>query len=267
MGDGNENQPKRRLGDITIGDLLGGIGSTGGMAGWVAIAVLVAQFFGCSAPTLPGKVPPLIKPPLRADVPNAIGRITIGNVGCTATIIGPVEDDDREIAVLTAAHCIKLGSTGSMKLKDGRTFNVKCVSRDAASDAAWLIGSRPEGNVPFAFLASKLPNKGDSVWHQGYGIDKPGNLEQGTFEGITSDGRQCVFTLSVSSGDSGGGIIATSDGHVISPVCCTSTLSGRGRVMGATPANAAAIRPGAVALSTEEDMYRPILILPNPAWD
>lgn len=259
--------PKKGVADTTLRDLFSGLGATGGIAGWAAIVMLLLQWAGCSSPSIPEKRPNIFKPPLRADVPNAIGRISMGNVGCTATIIGPVSEDDREISILTAAHCIKVGQTGTMKLKDGRSFSFKCVSRNADADCAWLTAPRPEGNVPFAYLADKLPEKGDAVWHQGYGIDNPGNLEKGTFQGVTANGAQAVFTLSVSSGDSGGGIVATKDGAVISPVCCTTRLSGTGNVMGSTPMNAAAIRPGRVADVTAEEVYRPILILPNPQWE
>lgn len=255
------------IGDMTLKDILGGIGTTGGMAGWAALLMMITQYLGCSAHPITDKVPPFLRPHPKADVPNAIGKISMGNVGCSATIIGPVADDDTQISILTAAHCIQVGKTGTMTLKDGRSFPFKCVSRDAGADAAWLTAVRPTGPVPFAFLAKQLPEKGADVWHMGYGIDKPGNVEKGTFTGVTADGKQCTFILSVSSGDSGGGIIATKDGAVLSPVCCTSTLSGRGKVMGSTPMNAAAIRPGNVAETTDEEMYRPILILPSPQWE
>jgi len=259
--------PPKGLGDMTLKDILGTIGSGGGMAGWAALLLLAASYLGCQPPAISFPKPDAVKPKLKVDVPNAIGRLSMGSVGCTGTIIGPVAEADAQIAILTAAHCIKVGGTGTMKLKDGRSFPFKCVSRNAAADCAWLVADRPPGEVPYALLATSLPEKGDEVWHMGYGIDKPGNVEKGTFEGVTGDGAQCVFHLSVSSGDSGGGIVHTNDGAILSPVCCTTRLSGPGNVMGSTPMNAAAIRPGRIASAVTEELLRPIIILPNQNWD
>jgi len=253
--------------EMTLGDLLALVGSSGGLAGWAAIAMIFAQMQGCQ---LPGRIipdpPTPVKPPQKADAPAAIGRLSMGNVGCTGTIIGPVKDDDKEISILTAAHCLKVGVTGTMLLKDGRKIAFKCVSRNEKADCAWLTAPRPGGYVPFALLAQELPEKGSPVWHQGYGIDQPGNIEKGTFQGVTSDGAQCQFSISVSSGDSGGAIVLTEDGKVISPVCCTTRLSGPGTVYGSTPQNADAIRPGRVVSVSDEEVYRPIIILPDPRW-
>lgn len=256
------------IGEMTLKDLIAKLGGLSQPALWLMVLFLLFRSSGCELPEVKfpdqGRKPPRLIP--RADPVAAIGRISMGNVGCTATIIGPIDDDDKEIAILTAAHCIKQGQSGTMVLKDGRKFSFKCVSRDAASDAAWLVAPRPEGAVPFALLAKGPPEKGAAVWHQGYGVDKPGNLEKGTYQGVSSDGRQLVFHLSVSSGDSGGGIIATEAGEVLSPVCCTQRLSGPGQVWGATPMASAAIRPGNVAEVSEEERYNPVIILPHPGW-
>lgn len=260
--------PRKGIGDMTLKDILGVLGSGGGFAGYAALLLVLLSYSGCQLPNIDWKKPPILNPPRRADVPNAIGRLTMGNVGCTGTIIGPVDDDDTTVCILTAAHCINVGATGTMKLKDGRTLPFKCVSRNATADCAWLVAPRPAGEVPWAYLAKELPAKGDPVWHQGYGVHIPGNVEKGTFEGVTGDGSQCRFTLSVSSGDSGGGIVHTSDGAILSPVCCTTRLSGPGSVMGSTPMNAAAIRPGNLADAVDaESLMRPVIILPDPRWE
>lgn len=266
--------PPSGIGSITIADLLKMIGKSGGIAGWGAILWLILQALGVVRPgvfppgTTPPERPPIIRPLSRLDVPNSIGRISMGNTGCTATIVGPVRDADAELTILTAAHCIKVGQTGRMKLKDGREFSFKCVSRDAGPDCAWLVAKRPDGEIPYALLALATPTKGSPVWHQGYGVDRPGNVEKGVFEGVNSASNQCQFTLSVSSGDSGGGIIHLADGAVLSPVCCTSRLSGPGRVYGATPMACHATRPKIVATSSVEpqEMTHPIIELPSEGW-
>lgn len=207
-----------------------------------------------------------------ADPVNAIGRISMGNTGCTATITGPILKGDTTIKILTAAHCIRVGQTGRMKLKDGREFTFRCVTRDEASDSAWLIADRPKGKIPFAKMASAPPSTGSKVWHQGYGIHKPDNREEGTYLGLANNGTQLRFRLSVSPGDSGGGIIANASGEVLSPVCCTTRLSGTGDVFGAHPLRSLAIRPevasAAVADEPEEnrELIFPIVPLPHRDW-
>jgi hypothetical protein len=46
---------------------------------------------------------------------------------------------------------------------------------------------------------------------------------------------QIRYRLSVSHGDSGGGIVSTKDGKLLSPVCCTTRIAGVGDVWGASP--------------------------------
>lgn len=210
--------------------------------------------------SLPSR-PRLLPLPKKAE--DAIGKIQFGNAGCTATIIGPVHTNDANLTILTAAHCVRVGDRGRMFLKDGRTLDVKCVSRDADSDAAWLTAANPGGNIPYALLAEQLPADGELVWHQGYGIDKPGNRESGVFKGITSNGKQAEFVLSVSPGDSGGGILLDRSSRVISPVCCTTRLAGLGRVFGSTPEAAARIRPTTSEVADEPALIWPVLPVPE----
>lgn len=226
---------------------------------------------------LPNIIPDLLKPPPHRLLPkpkkaeDAIGKIIFGNAGCTATIIGPVYHDDAELSILTAGHCVKVGAVGHMTLKDGRKLEVKCVSRDPKCDAAWLTAKNPGGDVPYLLLAEQAPQDGEVVWHQGYGIDKPGNRESGVFRGLNGDGLQCRFRLSVSPGDSGGGIILDSESKVISPVCCTTRLGGLGDVFGASPVHAAKIRPSRITAEFAEPLHYPVLpieeigVLPGPA--
>jgi len=182
---------------------------------------------------------------------------------CSGTIIGPVEQDDKYVDILTAAHCVKVGQTCRVILKDGRTLAAKCVSRDAGPDVAWLRAERPDGSIPYLLMCDVPPPPGSAVWHQGYGIDKPDNKEEGTVTAIATSRQQVQYRLSVSPGDSGGGIILTADGKVISPVCCTTRLGGMGDVWGGTPAAAAAIRPKRDATFEEPPEVNPILEFPG----
>lgn len=214
------------------------------------------------------KVPPIIKrlipPPTKAE--EAIGRIIFGRSGCTATVMGPIWSDDPTIDILTAAHCVKVGDVGTMTLKNGQKFLARCVARDEKSDAAWLRAARPDGDTPYLLLADETPLHGSPVWHQGYGVDKPGNREVGIYQGVATDRQQCIYALSVSSGDSGGAIITTQAGRVLSPVCCTTNLARKGVVWGATPGACAAIRPARSVPAMLSEVVYPSLDLPSGEW-
>lgn len=179
-------------------------------------------------------VPPKSDPLARPDPVAAIGRITFGRAGCTATVIGPQRADGRW-DVLTAWHCVRNQPTrGVMVMPDGRRFGVSVVAADADADCCWLVTDDPHPSLPFALLAAQSPGVGVSVWHQGYGIDKPGNRERGrVLSGPDADG-QLAFMLSMSSGDSGGAIVREDTGEVVSCVCCTEVLAQPARMYGAS---------------------------------
>lgn len=199
------------------------------------------------APSPPEFQPPVVPPVIPQPMPNppgAIGRIQFGRNGCSCTVIGPRRVDGRWW-VLTAAHCIeRVGQAGMMKLRDGRTVAVTVVSYDRTCDAAWLQTETRNEEYPYAFLADSSPPLGAPVWHAGFGVDKPGNRELGKVVGLADKSGKLRFTLSVSSGDSGGGIVLDERGYVVSCVCCTSE---RGRVgattWGTSPESALATRP------------------------
>lgn len=200
------------------------------------------------------------------DVKQAIGKLVIGNTGCTGTVIGPVKDTDEDILVLTAAHCIRQGESGVMTLPSGQVVSIKCVNRSPGPDFAWCRGKRPDGRIFYAVLSKEKPRPDARVWHAGYGIDKPGNMEEGTFVGESQDGTQYQYHLSVSSGDSGGAIVEKSTGKVLSPVCCTTTRGSLGKVWGASPIKAAAERPVLVNSPQEDERDNPTLDLPHEGW-
>jgi hypothetical protein len=183
------------------------------------------------------------KPPTMNPI-QSIGQIQFGKAGCTATLIHPVRADGQ-YDVLTADHCISgQPQEGVMRLTDGRSFRVRVAARCPKCDAAWLVTLDAPAGLPLARLASALPSRGAAVRHAGFGIDKPGNVESGTFAAGDDSSGQCEYWLSVSSGDSGGAIWDVATGAVLSPVCCTTRLAAPGRVWGASPASCARIRPG-----------------------
>ena len=198
----------------------------------IGIAILIAAAkwgIQIPPPNLPIDQPPTPKDipeaPRKANVNDAIGRIQFATAGCTATVIGEHREDGR-YWVLTAAHCVReVGQRGSYTSKTGSRQTVTVQAIDTRADCAWLLTDSTNTQLAFAELATTLPEPGSKVWHSGFGVDRPGNTEVGTFiDGPDSNG-QLRFKLSVSSGDSGGAIVVDESGRVLSCVCCTT---GRG---------------------------------------
>lgn len=206
------------------------------LAGLSALGVRVGFDRENAAPAPPPAQPtPPPPPPPTADPLNAIGRIQIGNGGCSATVIHPRRPDGRW-NILTAAHCVsRVGETGIMRFRDGRTIGIAVTAVDKESDCAWLISVDAGQDLPFAVLASATPPPGASIWHAGFGIDKPANRENGMLSAGANERGMLRYRLSVSPGDSGGGICLDAEGHVLSPVCCTTCLGCEGDVWGASP--------------------------------
>lgn len=191
-------------------------------------------------PEAPRPTPPDAKPLVHPI--EAIGRIQFGNFGCTATVISP-RRQDGQYDVLTAAHCLRgTPREGTMKMRNGTACRVRIVTLDATADWAWLVTLDAQ-ELPTARLATGSAPAGAKVWHAGFGIDRPGNTETGEARHGPNAKGQCEYWLSVSSGDSGGAIVRTDTGEVLSPVCCTTELAGPGRVFGACPEACQASRP------------------------
>lgn len=207
--------------------------------------------------TIEGKEPEKPAPPKGNATPRAaLGRILFGNAGCTATVIGPRRGDGRW-DVLTASHCVSgVGSTGVFTASDGRKFPVRCTAYEKKSDLAWLVTDVVE-NLPFAYLAKTNPAPGTKIWHAGFGVHNPGNLEKGEVAGSNPDGM-LAMRLSVSSGDSGGGIFREDTGEVISAVCCTQSRNTYTTMYGGSCETAWRLRPHVAALDT--DPWHPVEI-------
>jgi hypothetical protein len=206
-----------------------------------------------------GPVPPRPepKPPGKADPVQAIGKLRFGNAGCTATVIGPRRGDGKW-DILTASHCTGgVGSRGSFTLKDGRILAVTVAARNADSDLTWLVTDAALDDLPFANLAAKNPPVGTEVWHMGYGIDKPGNREEGRVVGPETPDGQLQFGLSVSSGDSGGGIFRADTDELVAVVCCTTERGRKTLMFGGSAEQAARLRP---VSKTDADAWEPLAI-------
>jgi hypothetical protein len=225
----------------TLGMLVGAV-----LAGLLAANGLKLPPISIPAAPPPAEGKPIEMPAPKAVAPNAaaaLGRIQFGNAGCTATIIGPRRADGR-YDVLTASHCVStIGQHGTMRLLDGRTVGLLVQAIDRTSDCCWCLTEGATEVYPFALLAERSPQPGSRIWHAGYGVDKPGNREEGTADALPDGNGQIRMTLSVSSGDSGGGICLTDSNEVVSCVCCTAARGARASVWGAGVESIRRLRP------------------------
>jgi hypothetical protein len=188
----------------------------------------------------PKPIPP---PEIKPNPTQALGKIRFGNAGCTATVIGPRRPDGKW-DILTAAHCVSgEGQRGTLTLKDGRTLAIKVVAHHKTPDLAWCVTEEVIAEMPFAFLAEKNPEVGTAIWHMGYGVDKPGNREDGSITAAENGDGQLRMSLSVSSGDSGGGIFRTDTNELVSVVCCTSGMGQKVSMWGGSAEAARRTRP------------------------
>ncbi len=200
------------------------------------------------------------KPAPKADPLAALCRLRVGTIGCTATVVGPRRPDGRW-DVLTASHCMgTAGRKGTITLKDGRTLAVTAYEREAASDLCWMATDDPVDSLPFALLAAKAPEAGTAIWHAGFGVDRPGNTERGTITAGETPSRQLVMSLSVSHGDSGGGIFREDTGELVAAVCCTRSVGVRTQMYGGSSVRAAELRAKPACLTF------PFLDLGREAW-
>lgn len=211
-------------------------------------------------PPITPPVPPKVKP----DPVAATGRITFGNSGCTATVIYPRRADGRW-DVLTAAHCVTTANRGRLNLRTGQSVSVRVVKTNSDADICWLVTEEPAEGLPFAELAPEIPDAGTAVWHNGYGVDRPENREDGVVDGQSSGG-QLRMTLNVSSGDSGGGIFRSDTGQLVAVVCCTQSRGQKTTMYGGSSVMAARLRPTSSEVDAQptQEIFAPPAPMPDP---
>lgn len=170
---------------------------------------------------------------------KAIGRVIMAGGYCSGTILGPPRPDKRHM-ILSAAHCFKgvnerINFQTLHDIAQVRSFHCTVVAIDRKSDVAILVSDDPQQGLPWVRVADSTPSVNTEIWHAGFGRHNPGNLERGRVLAAPNRDNQVQYWLSVSPGDSGGGIMFNERGEVLSPVCCTTRLDGPGNVWGGSP--------------------------------
>lgn len=218
----------------------------------IAVCTAIIAALGGSSMTLglvgcPGVIPPAPPPPPQADPPappppsdpvEAVGKVIRPGVMCSGTVVGPRRDDGRWW-IVTAAHCFErgggVGTRCTYITRGGTSIPSSVVAVNAQSDVAILVTDERFERLAYVRVASATPPKGTSVYHVGFGQDRPGNKEEGQVIGVMPTRRMVSYRLSASPGDSGGGILLTGGGELLSPVCCTTCLGCLGDVAGGQP--------------------------------
>ena len=170
-----------------------------------------------------------------SDPREAICKLVKPGSYCSGTVVGR-KNANGSYTIVSAAHCYKsVGETVQVAMRDGTTCQACVVALDRKADCSILKTEPSKLILPYINVAKSTPEPGTKVLHAGYGRHNPGNTERGQIiAGPNADG-QVQYLLSVSPGDSGGGICVDSDGNLLSPVCCTTNLDHLGNVWGASP--------------------------------
>lgn len=196
----------------------------------------VTQVSGCCSsipPTIPDDKPAPKEGTL--DAWNAIGKIAMQGGYCSGTVIGPRRQDGRW-TVVSAAHCFKrAGERATFIQRSGASHEITVIAIDRNADIAICATGTDVGPMAYTTVAIETPAVGTKIWHGGYGRHVPGNREDGEVRTGPNQNGQVKYHLSVSPGDSGGGICLDTNGSLLSPVCCTTRLDGPGEVWGGSP--------------------------------
>lgn len=191
------------------------------------------------APTPPPEPAPAPEAPKPTTDPlKAIGKLIMSGGMCSGTVVTPPDANGHQI-IMSASHCVQqVGERCSFYTRGGLLVPVVVKAINRGPDISLLETDQRPTPLEYMELAVASPAVGTPVMHCGFGIDKPGNVEKGVVTMSDTGSGQVEFRLSVSPGDSGGGICIDGQGRVISPVCCTTNVGAVGSVYGGRPEEA-----------------------------
>lgn len=207
-----------------------------------ALAALLALLGNRQLPPPTPTDPPPAPPPTTPTVPPptqdpllAIGKLVMSGGTCSATVISPPDRQGAQL-LLSAAHCVQtIGETCQFYTRSGAMIACRVKAINRGPDVSILETEMLRAPLPYLHVAASTPPAGTPVMHAGFGVHVPGNTERGKVLQSNNGSGQVMFELSVSPGDSGGGICLNSEGQVISPVCCTTRIAAVGQVFGGRP--------------------------------
>ena len=214
---------------------------------WIDWKMLAASVLAAIVAVLTNRQLPPPAPPTTPDTPptapadpatnplDALGRLAMAGGYCSATPVTPLGKDGKQ-TLLSAAHCVKsVGESCQFFTRAGRMVKASVTAINRQADACLLVTEELKEPLPYLLVATETPATGTTVFHSGFGVDVPGNVEKGRILQRDTGSGQVMFSLSVSPGDSGGGICVDGSGRLVSPVCCTTHLAQVGQVYGARP--------------------------------
>lgn len=173
-----------------------------------------------SPPSLPVPAPPAppapVNPPQSVDIidsAKAAVRIHSGNSGCSGTLFRM--DTSEQYWLLTCAHCVRnVGQAVNIK-GDGFELRGQVERFDKRQDICLVRVDERSRKYAVAKIAETPPARGAFLWHKGYGMDQPGNIERGNVLEVGDSYYACWYTTRLSSGDSGSGQFLMSDGTLV----------------------------------------------------
>lgn len=137
------------------------------------------------------------------------------------------------------------------------------VNFNRGADWSWMVTDGNNTVLPHALIAERSPAVGTPIWHAGFGVDVPGNREDGAILAAPDGNGQLRMRLSVSSGDSGGGIVIDADGRVVSCVCCTTRRGALADVWGSSPEAFRAGQRDTVDVDHWHPLDVPVRVIPD----
>lgn len=169
------------------------------------------------APATPEAPKPPLAPPApveRVDPMAASVRISSGNSGCSGTLFRM--DATDQYWLLTCAHCVRSAGASVDVFGDGGMRLRGVVDRlDRRADICLVRLDERSRKYPVAKIAASPPGVGVEVWHHGFGVDRPGNVERGRVHSAGDSSRNATYQLRLSSGDSGSGIFRQDTGELV----------------------------------------------------
>lgn len=176
--------------------------------------------FHPAPPTTPSPPPP--ENETHARTRAATVAVLQAHASGTGTNIDDPDDPNRDY-VVTANHVVdRTNEPVTITDAEGRKSRGRVIARDKDADLALIQVEPPRPNRTVATIAAAPKPIGTAIYHHAHGMHRPQNLETGTVRTTYRTDGQDTFTLSVSAGDSGGGIFDAETGELVAVIAATT---------------------------------------------